>query len=160
MWPLCTCSVYILIIVQVSNHYLENCKRSGVDTNSTIKPDGWTDTLADRHTDIHMMKGKTTCPPPLHGGGIKKYRMQEESLYNLWGQWRFRSACTLMQSNQGLHWPCTNSMTTTGYTSILNMCVDEHRRPGSDCLDVQADLGLYCLIMASGTFPCVYHIYL
>ena len=40
---LCICSVYILAMVQVSNHNLENC-RSCRDTNSTIKCDWRTNT--------------------------------------------------------------------------------------------------------------------
>ena len=53
-------------MVQVSNHYLENCRRSCGDTNSTIKCDGW----MDGHTDVRITKGKTICPIPLCGKGI------------------------------------------------------------------------------------------
>ena len=40
--PWCICPVYIVTIVQVSNCYLENWRRSCGDTNSTIKCDGET----------------------------------------------------------------------------------------------------------------------
>ena len=36
LWPLCTSSVYILTLVQVSNHYLENYRRSCGNTNPTM----------------------------------------------------------------------------------------------------------------------------
>ena len=42
--PLCTCSVYIFTIVQGSNHYLDNCRKSYGDKNNTMKCDGRTDT--------------------------------------------------------------------------------------------------------------------
>ena len=76
LWPLCTCSVYILIMVQVSNHYLVNCRRSCRGTNSTIKCE-WRMvggcTVTDRHmTDSEMTEGRTICPPPLHDGECKK----------------------------------------------------------------------------------------
>ena len=35
LWPLYTCSVYIRIMVKVSNHYLENCRSWG-ETNPTM----------------------------------------------------------------------------------------------------------------------------
>ena len=46
LWPSCTWSIYryILTTVQVSNHYLENCRRICGDTNRTI--------VTDRHTDV------------------------------------------------------------------------------------------------------------
>ena len=62
VWLLCTCLVHSFTMVQVSNHYLENC-RSCRDTNSTIVTDG--------HTYICMTDGKTICPPSLRCGGIK-----------------------------------------------------------------------------------------
>ena len=49
LWSLRTCPAYILTLLQVSNHYLENC-RGCWDTNSTIKckpPEGH----MDGHTD-------------------------------------------------------------------------------------------------------------
>ena len=33
LWPLYTCLAYILTLLQVSNHYLENCRRSCEATN-------------------------------------------------------------------------------------------------------------------------------
>ena len=35
-WPLCRCPAYILTLMQVSNHYLENCRRSCGNTNPTM----------------------------------------------------------------------------------------------------------------------------
>ena len=57
-------SIYILTMVQVSNHYLENFRRNCRDMNSPIMYDGW--------THGHMKEGKTICPSPLCGKGIKK----------------------------------------------------------------------------------------
>ena len=68
--------VYMLTMMQVTNHYLKNYRRSCGDTISTIKRDGRTqgtrtDVVTDGQTDIRMMKRKTICFPPLHGGGNK-----------------------------------------------------------------------------------------
>ena len=62
LWPLCTCSAYILTMVQVSNHYLENCRRSSGDTNSTLKCDG----QIQWQTDGQMYEGGYNCPLPLN----------------------------------------------------------------------------------------------
>ena len=35
LWPLCTCPAYTLTLLQVSNHYFENCRSCG-DTNLTM----------------------------------------------------------------------------------------------------------------------------
>ena len=66
-------------MVQVSNHNLENSRRSCRDTNSTIKCDGWTDRWIDRQTQGFMTEGKTICSPPFHGGGIKMYDNDSQS---------------------------------------------------------------------------------
>ena len=34
LWPLCTCPIYILTLLQVSNHYLENCRSCGAHVQS------------------------------------------------------------------------------------------------------------------------------
>ena len=49
MWTLCTCSVYILTLAQISNHDLENCRGSCGDTN-ILKG------MTDRHTDERSNK--------------------------------------------------------------------------------------------------------
>ena len=59
LWPLCTCSVYILIIVQVSIHSLENCKRSCGELNSSIMCDGLTEGHMDRHRDRQLTNTTT-----------------------------------------------------------------------------------------------------
>ena len=64
----------LLTMVQVSNNYLEICTRSCRDTNSTLK--------GDRHTDIYMTKGKTICPPPLRGGGLKTNQKKKKKWTN------------------------------------------------------------------------------
>ena len=53
LWLLCTCSVYILTMMQVSNHYFENCRRCGDIEQYTDWPTNY----------------KTICPPPHCGGG-------------------------------------------------------------------------------------------
>ena len=66
----------MLTMVRVSNHYLENCRSSCGDTNSTIQYDAHTD--GRTHTgrkDVRMTEGKTIGLPSLRGGGIIYFKM-------------------------------------------------------------------------------------
>ena len=72
-------------------------RRSWGDTNSTIKCDGQT-------TDEHnvMTKGKTICPPPLHGGAIKIIISTSSSATEAAGSlWQ-----ALMGTDQHCHFNC------------------------------------------------------
>ena len=65
-------------MVQVSKHYLKNCRWSYGDRNSTIKCDRQTPRQMDKHTDgymdVLMAEGTPIRPPPLLGGGLKNFR--------------------------------------------------------------------------------------
>ena len=56
-------------------------------------------------------------------------------------QWRFRSACTSVQSDLDI-------LCLSKYATISIDSVTEQQRPRSDCALAQADLGLCCLQIA------------
>ena len=72
-WPLCTCSVYIVTMVQVPNHYLENCRRSCGDWNISMKCNGRTHKHIDTRTDGRTYDGgQNYMPSSTSWRGMKK----------------------------------------------------------------------------------------
>ena len=59
--------------------------------------------------------------------------------------YRFKSPCVLTQSHQGL---CC----LLEHCSVSSGSVNGHRQSWSECVNMQADLGLHCPCLAEGTF--------
>ena len=66
LWPLCTCSVYMLTMVQSSKPLPWKLKEELRRHDQYCKV--W---RMYTRTDIRITEGKTICPPALHGRGIK-----------------------------------------------------------------------------------------